>query len=272
MIAVTEAIEEAVRGLIIEGVRGNLWALQNAGDIRSDAFAEYDADRAASEQQDYFGFTQQQNRPGVGLAFLGGAQRYQGDYKNPLTRPVGEAALRIPLSRYAALGVGASAGGIAAERSFDHTFGAADAQVLLYAVPRLRLSPFVTVGGGALVQGSDAGKGQGTYPYLLAGGGLEWMLSRRMGLSVGLQNTYPLVEGLDGVKRGRIHDNVWQLKSGLIVYPFGGRSRPVRRPVVTPPPQQLPPSVRPPGNINDPTGIRRRPPGYVPAPSDSTRQ
>ena len=31
-------------------------------------------------------------------------------------------------------------------------------------------------------------------------------------------NDYALVEGLDGVRMGRIHDNVWRLRSGLTFY------------------------------------------------------
>src|SRR5690625_6812755 len=55
VLAVTEAIEESVKSLIIEGVRENMWALQNTNDANSEAFAEYDARVDETAALSYFG-------------------------------------------------------------------------------------------------------------------------------------------------------------------------------------------------------------------------
>ncbi len=94
---VTEAIEKAVQGLVIEGLKDGLWQLQNANDINSKVIKDYETEKIKDENSDIYGRTLLAARPnwGVGLNF--GTQTYSGDYSNPLTRAAGEIELKAAL-------------------------------------------------------------------------------------------------------------------------------------------------------------------------------
>ena len=222
VIAVTEAIEEAVRALVIEGVREELWALARVADVASPAFLAYDADVAEAERADAFGFRRRPNRPGLGVGVLGGATRYEGDYADPLARPVGEFVLRRQVAPRLGLGLSASVADLAAEDAFSQRHVAGDVHAVYYALPHYRLTPYLTLGAGALYQSDiatdEAGEDDGLFPYLTAGGGFEWMAAPRLGFHLALVHVYPLEEGLDGVRLGRVHDNFYALKTGFVFY------------------------------------------------------
>jgi curli production assembly/transport component CsgG len=224
VLAVTEAIEEAVRGLIVEGVRDGLWQLRNAGDASSAAFQAYDEDVAAAERMGPFGQPVDADRwvrRGLGVGALAGGTLYEGDYANPLARGAAEVALRVPFSDRVAVELAGSASEIAAENAFSSSQVAGDARLLYHVFPRKRLSPYLTAGAGLLFQsnveevlpGDD-----GLYPYVTAGLGAEYLLSRRLGLNVALTNVYPLEEGLDGLVSGDVHDNFYTFKTGFVFY------------------------------------------------------
>lgn len=226
VLAVTEAIEEAVRSLIIEGIREELWALRdpNAANT-SQAFADYDAKVRQSAQTDYFGRRlQRENRPSLGIGFGGGVQRYQGNYRDPLARPTASLYLRHNIWPRWALGASASTGELAAERAFSYRYWAADTHVLYYVLPTSHISPYIQAGGGALLRERPAtgdGSDDRVFPYVTGVAGLEWMATPQLGLSLSLGNDYALVDGLDGVKgEGTGNDSVWSLRTALIWYPF----------------------------------------------------
>lgn len=224
VLAVTEAIEQAVRSLVIEGVRENLWDLRDPGGAQlSPAFAQYDAEKEKAAQTDYFDRAlQRDNRLGTGLGVSGGVQRYQGNYRDPLARATAAVHVRHSLAPRWALGGALSVGELAAERAFAGRYLAAEIHTLYYLLPQSRLTPFLQAGGGALAredvprQRSDAQ----VFPTLSGAVGLELMATPRVGLSISLKSDYTLIDGLDGVDQGRIHDSLWSLRTGLTWYLF----------------------------------------------------
>lgn len=223
VLAVTEAIEAAVKALVVEGVRDDLWALADPAEASSPVFLAHAEAQETSAARDYYGrLTRPELRRGLSVAVAGGGQRYEGDYRNALVQPTGTASLRASLAPGLVVGLSASAGAAAADSVFATPHVAADAHVLYYATPRSRLSPFLMAGAGALLQEGSAAWGQGLFPYLTAGLGIEYMATSRMGLHLALSNTYPLLEGLDDLPSGgRVHDNLWSLTTGFTWYfPF----------------------------------------------------
>ncbi len=217
--AVTEAIEDAVRALVIEGVRENLWALQNPGDLtQHPAFAAYDAERAAAEQVDVFGRRRKTQRRGVGLGLALAGTKYEGDFADPLLRPQGEGFLRYTLTPHFALGSLAGYGEIGARDAFTTAQVDLGLHGLYYAIPDGPVTPFLLAGAGVLIQPEPVGAVEGPFPYLTAGVGLEWMATPRLAFDLFLTNEYPLVEGIDGVETGPVNDNVWLFKVGVVRY------------------------------------------------------
>lgn len=219
VVAVTEAIDEAVKNLIIEGVEDDLWSLADPDAASAAVFTEHDDAAEAAARRDFFARLQQPNRSGLGIGSTAGALRYQGNYKNPLARPGGEVHVRRNLTPRFAVGLSGGAGMLAADRAFDYAHINAELQAHYYVLPDSRVTPFLTAGAGLLGQEGKFGPvGEHLFPYAAAGGGLELMATPQLGLNVSLRNNYALVDGLDGIDMGRFHDSFWSLQAGFTYY------------------------------------------------------
>ncbi|MFW5973474.1 MAG: CsgG/HfaB family protein [Bacteroidota bacterium] len=218
VLAVTEAIEEAVKNLVIEGVRENMWALADPADARSEAFLAYDRSVAETDELSYFGRLSRPYRGGFAMGLSGGAQQYRGNYTAPLIRPVGEVTVQGRLSDRFFLDVSASGGEIGAEGGFSRATFAGDLMGTYFVLPDSPVSPFLTAGTGLIVQDWEQPLGDGLFPALVAGGGLEMMVSQRLGFRVGYRFRYALLDGLDGVKAGRLNDSMWSVQTGITYY------------------------------------------------------
>lgn len=221
VVAVTEAIEAAVKSLVIEGVRDELWSLADPADLGDPIFQQYDRQQALAAETDRFGRFVGEDRTGAVLGVTGGAQRYQGNFENPLARPSAGVSLGFAPTPRVQMGFGGSLGKIAAEGSLEDATAAGELFGLYHFLPDGTVSPFVQLGAGLLVPdmrdfGTDFG--EQLFPYAMGGAGLEYLVHPSVGLSATLQNQYMLMDGIDGVKEGNGNDSVWRLVAGLNLY------------------------------------------------------
>lgn len=216
VLAVTEAIDEAVKNLVIEGIRDGMWAPRGSFDADSGIFAAYDDAQARTDRTDYFDRVVR-DRPDVSMGVSVDALQYQGDYHNPLITRGVSGFIRTSLTQRLSIGLGGSFGEVAAENAFDVSVRGAELQVHYTALPGTSFSPIVTLGFG-LLQQDEIGLGDGIFPYISGAAGFEYMVVPRFGFHVLFGNQYPLEEGLDGIHGGRIHDNVWAFRTGLSVH------------------------------------------------------
>ena len=219
VVAVTEAIEEAVIGLVLEGVRDNLWTLADPNQLSHDAFRDYDARVADAARRDVFGRVTEPPRDRLALSLTGGAQRANSDYAGPLVRPAGALEVRYALSPRFDLGVGLTGGGLAADRAFERVHAGADMLIRYTVLPRSVLTPFLTVGSGVLfLLDSNTDPDQPVIPTLSASAGVELRVTPQTGLTLGLGHTYALLDALDDAERGTLNDNIWTLRTGATFY------------------------------------------------------
>ncbi len=221
--AVTRAIEKAVEKLIMEGIRDGLWAVSEE-DLAGleDYMQAYDERRKARTEIDYFGrqLKERRGRLGMGLELEG--QQYQGNYPNPLMRPsmILNTYLRLGANLYGNLSV--HRGAIAAREHFETTYTGAHYALKGIFYPELTLSPYVKLGGGAMIAESEPFRYDfdfdHIYPYLTGAVGLEYMLTDRLGLNLAARGRYALTDGLDSVQKGRYNDYIWSLGGGLVIY------------------------------------------------------
>jgi curli production assembly/transport component CsgG len=220
VMAVTAAIEESVKGLVIEGVRDGLWGLQNPADTLSSAFQQYDASVEDALDRDVFDRPiATNNRDGTGLGLSVGAQQYSGDYQNPQTRPTGSLRIRTALGDRWGLNFETGAGRVAAQDAFDELTLTAEAQLEYYVLPHGSVTPYVQLGAGAMAQSLETLSLQDDImPHVSGGAGLEVMASPRLGIRAGVHTRYALNDRLDGAAIGRVPDSVWGLRLGLTYY------------------------------------------------------
>lgn len=217
-IAVTEAINKAVKSLVIEGVDDGLWFLKNEEDKYSDIFQNYYNGKDEDPGIDY-GRAPMLRPGGLAVGFNGGVQLYEGNYANSLLRPAGELILRYQFSPKWGLGLQAGRGNIAADGKFEKNMNTGELRGTYHLLSTQRISPFLLLGGGVLIEDQDIFEFKPEYhPYATGGLGLELLLSERLGATAMIKNNYSILDGLDGISNGYINDNIWSGQLGLTWY------------------------------------------------------
>jgi curli production assembly/transport component CsgG len=217
--AVTEAIDASVRSLVLEGIRDGLFTPQDSGQARQ-VITEYEQTRGRADRRDYFDrLLQKDNRPGLGISARGMVTRYQGDYRNPQPHPTGSLGLSLPLTDHWAIGGEGSYGELGTEQTFDTSVLSTTLQATYRFVPGARFTPFLRADAGVISR-LPHNYTLGENAFLQGGAriGAEYMVRRRLGLSVSLGATYAADDGLDGATVGRYHDSIWKASIGLTYY------------------------------------------------------
>ena len=232
VMAVTEAIDEAIKMLIINGENDGVWAARDTA-----AFNEYEKQYKARKewqeraQTDYFGLNSNENyRSGFNLSsnFILGS--HIGSYPNAKTTAGVSLQLEYFLNPSLSLTANGQYSRLAAENVFSENYFGFDLQVRKYFVSSHRLSPYVGLGLGGLVYkkshlliqpqiGSQGWIHRGMYSTANAQAGLDYRFTENIGMQIGFDYRYLLKDGLDGVSKGSINDQQWNIIAGLKVTP-----------------------------------------------------
>ena len=220
--AVTEAIDASVQALIVEGLKAGIWGGRQDPATRDSLIQRYEEQKKRAARRDYFDrLLQPDNRPGLGIEIGGGGLLYQGDYQDSQARPSVLVALRTSVAPRWALGVEGTLGRLnAAANRFEITSLSTDLQLTYYFVPRARVTPFLRARAGVITDLDTEPYTFGETAFLQGGAsvGLEYMATRRLGLSASIGARYVADDALDGATVGSYHDSIWQANLGLTYY------------------------------------------------------
>jgi curli production assembly/transport component CsgG len=231
--AVKDAIEKAVQALVYEGFSDHLWLPQDSAQLHGPGRTAYLREKDDNLNIDVLGRELAPRRTTLALGLAGAALRYTGDFSQPQPTLGAEATLRIGLGETASLFLNAGRLRLAAGPSssfFDYSYTYAEGGLLLRLLPRDRFTPYVLAGAGATARTLPTG-GQRVLPHVLAGVGVEYLLTPRLGLSLGVDNHYFLNDEADGVVSGRYNDYYWGVRAGAVLYL--GRQRAARMATTT---------------------------------------
>lgn len=219
-IAVKEAIDEAVKNLIIEGIEEDAWAPADTSAINtSEVVADYRRAKERAARTDYFDrLIHPDQRDGFGIGVSAGGLKYQGDFRNPETSEAASLALRWPLSSYWELGLEGTYTRVAATGSFDREAINGVAYARYYPLPHSRWTPFLQVQGGAQTRLNGGFKGVGATP--IAGGdiGIQVMATSNLALEGAVGYNYSIGDDLDGRDVGSFNDSLWGGSLGITYY------------------------------------------------------
>lgn len=228
VMAVTEAIDEAVKMLVINGEDDGIWSARD-----TTAFNDYEEkfqQKKEWEQQaqtDYFGLNRNENfRSGLNIStnFIFGG--HIGSYPNRETQPGGSLQLEYFLTPSISLVGNGQYSTLAAENVFSENYFGFDLQARKYFMSRYPLSPYVGLGAGGIVYEKShllidppGWIHRGMYSTANAQAGFDYRLSDNFGVQLGFDYRYLLKDGLDGVTKGSIHDQQWNVSAGIKVRP-----------------------------------------------------
>jgi curli production assembly/transport component CsgG len=223
VMAVTEAIDEAVKQLIMAGVDDGLWSPANP-----QAFGDYKtkyqlaaAEQADRQERDYYGITHSQTlRTGFLLSANYSFGSHIGSFGNETQNSGFLLQLEQALNPTFSLKFNAQRSQIGAQRVFSEPTSNLDLLLNGYLTPDFKLSPYVGAGVGILAYDETPEfTNKSTFATFVAEGGLDYRFSKWAGFKVGFNYRYLINDGIDGITVGNIHDQQWNILTGISIYP-----------------------------------------------------
>ncbi len=239
--AVTEAIEKAVQALILEGVKDNLWSVDEKFTAQAqEQIAAYEAEKAEMQSTDIYGVTNSIERPRLSITPYASMLRLNGDYAIRRWKP--GYGLNVNYNITPKWGVQAngfvgSFTTFTADRSFtlDRNWRTADLSAVYTGLPFQRYTPFGSLGVGVsqTATGNGFASNLKTFSYAKAGGGLEALVSDKIGFRV-MADYYIMTNDLvDDVANGQLNDSFLRLSGGISFYiGRGSKKRAISAPVL----------------------------------------
>jgi curli production assembly/transport component CsgG len=222
VMAVTEAIDEAVKQLILEGVEADIWTPKNADEIAAyrDRF-NFEKQKEEQLQRDYFGLIDQPDlRGGWSLTTNGFFGTIIGNYSNPDVNPGVMLQVEKGVTRNFSLRLGGQRTRISAPNAFSNPVNAADLLLNVYITPGYNLSPFMAAGGGAFIFDKKYTElDDQILPFIGLETGFDYRFNNRFGVRASASYRYLLIDGLDGVSMGKYNDQHWGVNLGFIYQP-----------------------------------------------------
>lgn len=223
--AVTEAIEKSVQSLVIEGIRDGLWTAEENSKTRvATLLEEYKKEETESRETDIYGARDNTARLRFSLMPNASVLRYTGDF-GPSTSKAGlGVAVNFGLSPHWNVQASGTFGNFAAQEYFKRKVKIGELNLQYRMLPYQKISPFVQLGAG-FVSASEKSffdSQSKTDKMANAGFGLEYMVSKTIGVNLSGQYNYFFEDSFDLASRGNHNDAFWKASVGLSIY-LGGR-------------------------------------------------
>ncbi|HFS67460.1 MAG TPA: hypothetical protein ENK67_04535 [Flavobacteriia bacterium] len=222
-LAVKEAIEKAVESLIIEGVKDNVWTPNEDKSIVEKVINEYDKEKEITKNTGLYNrtYTKQREKHALSIATFGNS--FDGDYSNSDVNYDGlqiEYKYHIENSNFA-IGGRTSTFTLSNEPLFKEVYFASEINLEYIFLPKDKITPSIYIGAGGLYKDFTH------YDFKFHGGvGLEYLISKKMGLKFFAEKNITNTDLIDFKKAGKYNDSYYKFGIGLNIY-FGdfGKSK-----------------------------------------------
>lgn len=221
--AVKEAIEKAVVGLVIEGIQEKLWMVEKAADLESDVIQSYQREKQNNQNIDVYGNEMRARRKKIGAELSGSGLFYNGDVAGTKAFAGMDLGVFIRANRPVSFGISGGFGEVGTHYGYRSTIGYSDAHITYRFFNLTRYSPFIKIGGGALSELYSNVEDRVLsetkyYPYALGEVGYEHLLRDDIALFSSANVRVLMSDRLDDIVQGKFNDLIWQLKIGARFY------------------------------------------------------
>lgn len=212
-LAVTEAIEKAVKGLVVEGIKDGIWGKSAE---KTSAYQTI-MDEYGKEQRNNANRTVGNQFPGNyrrKMAVFGNieAQKVRDDYVNPKMNAGGKLGFKYYLSPSFNLEVNSNIFTLENENIVNHAFFVPEVNIEYLLFPEYKFSPYLYGGAGAMYsQVKPRYKAQ-------IGGGLEYIIAKNTGLRVSSQYDLGFKDDWEGLINGKRKDQALRFALGINFY------------------------------------------------------
>ncbi|WP_037315472.1 CsgG/HfaB family protein [Salegentibacter sp. Hel_I_6] len=219
-IAVKEAIEKAVEGLVIEGIEDKIW-LPKEGEVLSDSLiSDYREDKDEEELSGLYNrkYIERKYNSAIGVS-LGGSL-LSADYSNNNLAPQLTLDYKRDIYRSLALQLSGSIFELNSGVAFTETFAGLDAGLNYTLLPSDKLTPFAQAGAGFLTRlsESDIQESKNNFFKLHYGLGMEYLIKDNLGIKAFATHNITLSDELDYTINGTRDDHYFNFGIGVNFY------------------------------------------------------
>lgn len=212
--AVTEAIEKAVQSLVLEGIQDNIW-LADATPAELDAtMKKYATENEVADRTALYGRDLEPRRSKFAIEIAGGTSLIDGDYANPVLKPMGRGALKYFITPGLNISGSTNAVLLANKDIIDVGYLTFDLNLELLLLPKDKFSPYIYGGGGF---GMNK-KFENTHSKVQFGAGVEYLVSNSIGIKLFGEYDINFSDNLDYLVAGVRDDYYYKFGLGVTYY------------------------------------------------------
>ncbi|CAM4290045.1 CsgG/HfaB family protein [Gillisia limnaea] len=226
-LAITEAIEKAVEGLIIEGIKDNLWQAQDS--VAAETLVTgYDTEKDEAALSKLYGrkYINKENSSSLGVSL--GTSLLSGDYGGQDLGGLIKLDFTKNIFPSLSVNIAASAFELSSGRSFREKFLSLDVNGQYIILPNDVFGPYL-YGGPGIVQGLDSDdlpEGMSSTHFKLQYGiGAEYQLTNKIGIKAFAEHNIALDDELDRMINGKRDDHYFNFGVGINFY-LGNSNQP----------------------------------------------
>ncbi|MFH6997118.1 CsgG/HfaB family protein [Flavobacterium sp. FlaQc-57] len=212
--AVTEAIEKAVQSLVLEGIQDNIWQADATPSDLAIAMKRYETENEVADRTALYGRDLEPRRSKFAIEISGGTSLIDGDYANPVLKPMGRGALKYFITHGLNISASTNAVILANKDIIDVGYLTYDLNLELLLLPKDKFSPYVYGGGGF---GMNK-KSENTHSKIQFGAGVEYLVSNSVGIKLFGEYDINFSDNIDYLVAGVRDDYYYKFGLGLTYY------------------------------------------------------
>ena len=219
-LAVTEAIEKAVEGLIVEGIEDKLWQPKNGGEVADKLVSDYNEEKKEAGLTKLYDRKYYDNLQKTSIGISGGTSVLSGDYSHKDYNGLIKLDLSTALSPSFDLTFGTSLFKLKSSGAFESNFAGAEVNAKYNLLPYDRFGPYLYGGGGAVfsLNKSVPQDIRKTHFKLQYGLGVEYLVFQNLGIKAFGEQNIMLDDELDNVVNGKRNDYYFNFGIGINYY------------------------------------------------------
>lgn len=212
-LAVTDAIEKAVKSLVIEGIRDKIWGKSVDSTVNYQKMIdEYNTEQANNNNRLVGNKYPNDDRQNLSIFGNVETQQVKDDYVDPATNIGGKLGIKYFLSKNFNLEANANYFKIQNDKIMSRSFFVTEVNLEFLLIPQYKLTPFV-YGGVATMFSQDKTRYKAQF-----GGGLEYLVQKNIGLRLSSQYDMGFSDDWEDFASGKRNDQAIRFGLGVNFY------------------------------------------------------
>ncbi|MEJ4088815.1 CsgG/HfaB family protein [Galbibacter orientalis] len=217
-LAVTEAIEKAVEGMIVEGIESDLWHAKDGGEVEEILVNQYKEEKEEAELTKLYDrkYINRLYNSTIGIS-VGGAL-ISGDYNAAELRPSFKFDYNYRISPYFSYNISSSFFELNNKVRYSRKFASIDSNLGITFLPNDDLTPYV-YGGGGILFGFDnddtPADSESTFFKVQYGVGLEYFVNQKFSVKLFADQNITFSDDLDYLVNGTRDDYYFNFGIGV---------------------------------------------------------